>query len=326
MLGYILNALDPATQRDVEKHLRDNPDAQRQLQLLRKAVEPLEADREEIDPPPGLALRALAKVAEYRCHQQLPKAPPVVVAGKVGPPERRRWQRADLLVAAVLLLAVLGIGLPKLLNLRTDSAAQAHIIACQDNLRGFHESLVSYSNMHDGRLPAVEDRPGRNVAGIFVPKLHEAGLLNEDVSVRCPANGQCQHSRWSLRDVDAWSNEEFDRRADHLAGCYAYTLGYRDQEGKLHGVRRQTHQPWSSQVPIMADRPAIVLDNASTTRANSSNHGNGQNVLFLDGHVKFFRHANVGWKGDHIYLNKHNQVKAGVDPLDTVLGASADRP
>src|SRR5271156_3271197 len=101
LVGYLLNALDPAEQRQVEGYLRDHPEAQRHLQLLEHALEPLAADRDEIAPPPGLSVRTLALVAEHQCHE-LPRVPKAT-SRPSDFTHRSWWRRADVLVAASLL-------------------------------------------------------------------------------------------------------------------------------------------------------------------------------------------------------------------------------
>src|SRR5262245_2661566 len=85
LVDYLLETLDPVTRCRVEADLRQNPEAQARLGLLRQALAPLAEDAADPDPPPGLALRALARVAEHCC--ALPTAPPPthgerVVAGR----------------------------------------------------------------------------------------------------------------------------------------------------------------------------------------------------------------------------------------------------
>ena len=60
---------------------------------------------------------------------------------------------------------------------------------------------------------------------------------------------------------------------------------------------------------------------------NSPNHGGvGQNVLYLNGRVRFCTNRTVGVDGDDIYLNKEKQPEAGIDRWDSVLGASGFHP
>ena len=73
LIGYLLNALEPREQREVEDALHNFPETQRRLELLRQALDPLAVDSEASDPPSGLWVRTLARVAEHRC-RELPRA------------------------------------------------------------------------------------------------------------------------------------------------------------------------------------------------------------------------------------------------------------
>src|SRR5436305_13496313 len=94
LVGYLLNALDPETQAEVERHLRDRPEAQQRVTDLRRSLEPLAADADAGEAPPDLWVRTLATVAEFQC-RNLPYAPPPPAA-QTGTAIRSRWRRADL--------------------------------------------------------------------------------------------------------------------------------------------------------------------------------------------------------------------------------------
>jgi hypothetical protein len=252
-------------------------------------------------------------VAEYRC-RPLPRAPqprrPIV--GGPG-----WWRRPDALVAAVLLVVIGGLvfgGLGRLWH-------RQQIIACQNNLRAFHQALVRYSDHHDGSFPRVEKDGPRSVAGVFVPILRDDGMLGSDVSVRCPGNGGVVPTDITVADLErAWvaGPESYRPLARRLAGCYAYSLGYRDGED-VRGLR----QAGNDRLPILADRP----DYGSAAAGNSPNHGGrGQNVLYIGGWVQFCNVRTVGVERDDIYLNHSYQVLAGENRWDTVLGASDSSP
>ena len=90
-------------------------------------------------------------------------------------------RRADVIVAAVLLLAATSLLVTWLAQVQIDQQR----LACQNNLRQFYQSLRSYSEHHDNQFPLVEAHPPRNVAGIFVPILNDAGFLSPTASVAC---------------------------------------------------------------------------------------------------------------------------------------------
>lgn len=312
LVGYLLNALDSQTQREVEEYLRTDPEAQKQLDLLRKSLRPLETDRDRIDPPPGLADRTLVRVRKRtREIIPMPAAPAMPRA-----PVSSWWHRGDVLVAAGLLICVVGLGAPGLYRLRASYLSRAE---CANNMRGMHQTFASYADTHNGNLPQVEEKPRRNLAGIFVPTVNESGVAARQMNVRCPSNGRPSIPSLTLAELDALSAEEFEQHAQRLGGCYAYTLGYRDKQNGLHGYRSDDH----SDIPILADRPAT---DGGGIRGNSPNHNGGQNVLYIGGYVRFVKQPEAGLESDHIYLNRLNRVAAGVDRDDTVLGASMDRP
>ena len=65
----------------------------------------------------------------------------------------------------------------------------------------------------------------------------------------------------------------------------------------------------------------------SDLHANSDNHGRrGQNVLFVGGAVRWCVTRDVGPSCDDIFLNRNNEVAAGLCHEDVVLGAGDASP
>jgi prepilin-type processing-associated H-X9-DG protein len=299
--------------------LRKSPELRSRLDLLERSLAPLAADREQPEPRPGLVLSTLARIAEYQC-RKLPDAPPP--PRSQSQPGLRPWpRRADALVAALLLIVLGGIGSSFVLHLWRDYHGRAE---CRKNLFLIWRGLQSYCDTHEGKFPVVEKDGPRGVAGIFVPTLGDSGMLSPEVSVSCPAQERRPPLRRSVREMEELyeSNPEaFRLEARKLAGGYAYTLGYLDTAG-YHGLRCDSIESGNLKLmPIVADR----LDTLS--QRNSANHGgNGQNVLYLDGHVEWRTNRNAGINGDDIFVNWDNQVLAGKSREDTVLGSGDDSP
>lgn len=296
LVGYVLESLDPESRREVDDYLAQHPEAQAHLELLRKALEPLAADTDPIEPPSGLWVRTLSRIAEHSC-RPLPAAP-MNGFSRSESGGRSRWRRADVLVAAGLLLCV-GLLIPPGLSLVRDRQDR---INCEDNLRRLHGALVDYGENHNGDLPMVRD--GNTVAETLMPLLRKASN-REDGALPCPAN---QRLRGALQ-------------AYGPAGCYSYSLGFRDDNG-LHGLRLGD----DGNLPILGDRPFIRTNVPfGQLRDNSPNHG-GQNILHVDGHVSFSKQLTAGVNGDDIFHNRNGEVAAGLDHADTVLGTNNDQP
>ncbi len=331
LLGYLLHALEPDAERDVENYLRDHPQAQEQLARLRRAIAPLAVDVEEFEPPHDLVVRTIARVAEYRC-RPLPRAPVQPFSRHLAV-TRSFWRRADLAVAAGILFCAAVITFPALhqLRLRHDR------LACENNLRVIGTALREYADRgSDGRFPditraydtltanhavAAPQNTDQLAAGLFIPMLVQAGDLQAEQIVRlnCPGADRPQESPvLDLAKLRRMSAEDFRHQAAELAPTYAYTLGYRDG-GEVRGLTRE-----DGVMPIVADSPRVDR-NGFSLADNSGNHGGrGQNVLFTDGHVEWT--TGRFWNNDDFFINQANRLEAGLNSRDYVLGPSDSRP
>lgn len=320
LVGYLLNALDSDTQQEVEASLRKSSELRSRLKLLERSLAPLDADREMLELRPGLVLSTLARIAEFQC-RKLPDAPPPPKSQSV-PISRPRFRRADALVAALLLIVVGSIGSSYLLRVWREYHGRAE---CRNNLSHIWRGLQIYCDTHEGSFPAVEANGPRGVAGIFVPTLGERGLLGPEISVTCPAQERRPPSRRTVREMEELYDKNpdaFRSEARMLSGGYAYTLGYLDMNGGYHGLRCDSVESGNLKLlPIVADR----LD--TPTQRNSANHGGeGQNVLYLDGHVEWRTSREAGINRDDIFVNWDNQVLAGKAREDSVLGSGDASP
>ena len=308
LLDYLLERLDAPAKRQVELRLQVDEQARRQLELLRQGLAPLAADQ-EIIVPPHLAARTIARVAEYAC-RQLPMAPTPARSESAGRPW---WRRADVLVAASLLALFAGIGIPLLARMRGPAA----IVECRENLRKFHVALRDYEVTF--KQPLSLEKAPHNVAGIVVPMLQEAGMLSTDFSVRCPGHGSFLACSLTMDQIKAMTPEQFAQQAPNLLASYAFTLGYRDDNGVWHPMTHSDDAA-ANTVLVFADSPP-----ANVIAGNSRNHGGrGQNVLFRDGHAQFLSVRT--FDRDDIYLNDANHVAAGKGCRDFVLGCSTAKP
>jgi prepilin-type processing-associated H-X9-DG protein len=311
LICYLVGGLEEEEARQVSAAVEAEPEKQRRLQELRQALEPLAADKDDPEPPRDLTARTIALVAEHCC-RKLPRAP-VPLRQSSGAAVRSWWRRADVLVAASLLLTALGLAAPGLLELRGRAAR----VECQNNLHTFSVALHTYKE-NRGHFPDIKQEAPHDFAGMVIPILTDAGLLSDKISIRCPADGHALASPISLPDARNLTVEEIE--AGKLTSSYAFSLGFTD--GAAYHPPCQCKDQPSNLVALMSDAPPADLG-----PGNSPNHGGGgQNVLFIDGSVRYYTSRTVGFQGDDIFTNKANQVAAGLDCLDIVLGRSTARP
>jgi prepilin-type processing-associated H-X9-DG protein len=335
LIGYIFDLLDPVERAAVAARVQSDPAVAARLAGLRAVAAPLvvvaEVEREEPPAPrPGLAVRAIARAAEYvveneprdpapqgsavdtflrdysdeppeidvlfgtgtRAPAATPAAPPPTDGPDVRPFGRFR---ADALVAACIALVGFGLVLSAVTKVRRD----AQVAACQESLLKLHTGLAGCAaNDPSGRYPQV-GTPDIPTADAFARWLVDNGQLPANYKPGCPA------------------------AADRVA--YTYTLGFRE-DGALVGLTRPPERADAGAndlMPISADLPAA---DAAFGAGPVSPHGGVMNVLFVGGNVRPTRSPLVGPNGDHIYCNKDGLVRAGIGREDAVLGRPGDRP
>lgn len=315
LVGYLLKALDDDTQRQVENSLRQSPELRSSLEVVERALAPLAADRDPPTPRPGLVLSTLARIAEHHC-RKLPDAPPPP-RNQTTTPTRHWLRRPDVLVAAMVMVLLGGIGSSYLVHLWREYDGRSQ---CRNNLYQIWAGLQRYCDVHEGNFPRVQESGARAVAGTFVPSLRDSGMLTKNVSFSCPAKDRRSPSTLTMAELErlyAKDAEAFRQEARKLSGDYAYTLGYYDEAG-LHGLRCDS----GDLLPIVAD----MLESPLTQR-NSFNHGGqGQNVLYLGGNVDWRTTRNAGMDGDDIFVNRDNRVLAGKALEDSVLAPGDASP
>jgi hypothetical protein len=295
LVGYVLGSVEADERKRIDAAVRESPAVRRRLNRLRKVLSPLEAVRDDDGLPPGLAERTVAYVLSHAA--RLPHDGRPSPARRVEVPSDQpvfqpsRWRRADALVAACILVVLSGLAISGFSRMHF----RHEIAVCQNNMRQLHMALTNYSEKHQGSFPQVQDQPPYNLAGAFIPILQDAGAFPAAGIPDCPA-------------------VIVVRNGPQPRVTYAYTLGYRDGQGRLHGLRRDDNPIGNDVIPILSDVPRPV------------NHRGGYNVLFIGGNVRFCTSPNVGVDGDDIFLNQASQVAAGLNRMDSVLAPGHTPP
>lgn len=332
LIGYALKALPPAETAEVERLLAADPCAEKKLARVRGLLEPLAADPAP-EPPPGLAVAAIARLAAHLVDHKLPvedpppppteELPPAVVGSDLHPilgesavtfeelpvvpappvpaaPPRRpfflsRWVELGL-VASIAFLAV-GLATTGIMKARHASQVEA----CKNQMMVLHGGLSGYADAHQDQFPKV-GTPTAPTAGAFINELVAGGQLPASVKAVCPSEAPAD--------------------GDLTRVSYVYTLGYQSH-GQLLGIRRRVEGVSDELTPLLADLPT---PSASPSDGPVSPHGRGQNILYGDGHVRYSLFATVGPDGDDIYRNDEGRVRAGLHRLDASLGRATDVP
>lgn len=136
LLGYALNALEPAEQDAVRAKLKDDTASKVNLERIRKMLSPLEADREPPRPPGNLSSATLEKL-------DLALAQPKIRTSFFS----SRW--VELALAASIGMLGFGVVATAIGKLQADEQRAI----CQNNLRQVSGSLNEYANTHHDKYP-----------------------------------------------------------------------------------------------------------------------------------------------------------------------------
>ena len=156
---------------------------------------------------------------------------------------------------------------------------------CMSNLKQFGLALNMYAQDYNEKFPStvgynrkgsapIALRPGDGLGALEL--LYTHGYLTDPDVCACPTG------RPKVDPNDA-------KKGVAAAGCTPLNTSYG------YDPRHVTTHPAST--AVMADRP----DPKSPT-ANSPNHsGDGQNVLYIDGHVSWYAKTDCGYENNEIY-------------------------
>lgn len=318
LVGYLFQALDDAESRRVETALADperGPGLRRDLEILRRAIRPLDRDRDPLPAPAGLAARTLKFVAAQTAAESsrlLPR-PAAAPVESEWVPARRQWLDRAIIAASALAACLL------LAPLLLDSIADSRALRARRNLQRVSEKLHEYASAHRV-YPMPPDAGPLSRAGLYAPTLvSEHRLVADDGTLIVPDSALARRGDFRVPTVEelraAVGTPRFDELVRTMGGDYGYTLGYRDAGGVLQPYRdqRRAHHP------LMADAP----DDGGEA---SSNHPEGlHHVLYEDGHVEIHR-VDTLHRDDHLYRNHDGESHAGKDPEDAVIGDSHHQP
>ena len=305
LVGYAIDALEPQERAAFEALLARDPGLKRELELVRSSLRILESDREHYDAPSGLAQRTCQFVAQQA---EITIAPPAAPS---------RWRMADLIVVAGIFVAASLLFFPAILQ----SRYAANLAGCQNNLRRISRALESYSGLHKGFFPDLAPQGNQSAAGVYAVKLMDQHFVDEPQWFICPSSPLVREAGFhipTLRELDSASREKLVELERSMGGSYGYNLGYTSEDGKYHPTRDLHRKTFA----IMSNAPV-----GESAHPFSMNHGGqGQNVLFEDGHVDYLKTCNAEGCKDNIFLNDRGKMAAGVHRDDAVIGPSSAHP
>lgn len=328
LIGYLLDSLDDSELARIDEVLATNADARQRLADLRGLMLPFVGTKDEVfEPDNSLVGRTMDLIHVYDRPAQ-ETAPKPVMAGLSAVVDvahrtvRTAWvDSLALMAVGITLLCML---LPSVWYTRDESRR----FACSNNLREIGESLQRFTDTNQRhQFPKIETQGPMSFAGIYVVRLHEAGLLDSTRFLWCPTSPRAtfQVSIPSTAQLIQAPADLHDSWRRFVGGSYAYNLGVLDK-----GVYR-TPCSTDSNVPILGD---LVCEEDIKANLRPIIHGASiTNILYSDGKVRAIKlpslvpsTSKVSDEIDHPYLNRALINAAGLDTNDWCLGPSHRSP
>lgn len=328
LLGYLLGALEPHEMRRIDQWLREDADARRQLEDVRRMLEPLDESSGTIElPPPDLVSRTIANLppmelppAEFASiDDALPST--VSMQPNVDPARSVGWSWMDWAASAAAAAILLALVLPAI----AEGRFEARKNACQDQLRQLGTALTQFvSRNESNRLPAVAGSGPEAFAGVYAVRLRDAGLLDDPTLRWCPSldapaatlGPAATATLVSVNQLHRSTVDQLRQIQHHAGGHYAYTLGVIERE-HLASPRFESRSSFA----VMSDAP-MSFDAAVPLTGSVGHSGIGINVLFEDGRVQFLPIESLNEIPDHPLMNHRRQTEAGVNIDDASLAPS----
>jgi len=326
LFAYLMDDLPPERRAAVDERLAADPAWRRELKRLQDCLAEASDPCKCLEEPPQDLVQRTCFLVEHagQCDCDPTEGGRGAAASNVAAftatascagAASKSWTLADATVGAGILLIVGALVAPALYETRATSRR----IACENNLRVLGGALYDYQLQNGQRLPAI--MPGQ-AAGEYTLALVESGLITRDAlrdALLCPESQLAQEVSAGRVVVYLPTREELRAARDEMltqirksmGGSYAYQIGYRDQ----NSVYRQRVFTSDQRSPLLSDAPIV-----SVGGVRSKNHGgDGQNVLYESGGVRFRRNCVMTPTRDHLFLNALNQQAAGLGEDDFVL-------
>ncbi|MFP4105863.1 MAG: hypothetical protein ACLFVU_07185 [Phycisphaerae bacterium] len=279
---------------DLQARLQGDPRLRKQKQDLQHTFSALELLPEE-HPPEDLMTRTVSRAGqEKHLEQLLARQEARHGAG------RSTFSLKEVIAAAAVIILLASLFVPSMFKAGYVADRQQ----CASNAGRIGNALLAYASEHGGYLPQAGYGPGN-----WLTKADDHVVSNSEALYKL-VDVSHQYASPDIFQCPATGNRSFVATAGMADFPAGDTISY-SYHHSMHEAPLNREDPElvaaADQMAILADRTPVFESGRflqSRVRANSSsNHDHrGQNVLYLDGSVRWAEQPFVGVDNDNIFL------------------------
>jgi len=320
LFDYCLGLTPEEATAEAEQLIASNEQAAEIHSKLKIALSPLNSLESE-SCPDDLAegtiwrLNNLARSSQLRLEQLLASEQARSITDK-----RRSWKNLGEMVATAAVIVFVAGAIIASLNLARQKSRQQ---VCLMQLRRIGQGINSYSDDHNGRLPAVTTAMGapwwkvgyqgkENHSNTRHIWLLVKGKYVEPVNFVCPGRSQAK-----VLQLDPSQVQNYNDFPSRKYVTYSFRIRCKKSEEGSPGGKKvliADLNPLFERLPDDYSEPFKLEPNIDLLILNSTNHNHrGQNVLFDDGSVEFLKARSIGVAEDDIFTLQDTDVYQGVE-------------
>ena len=308
IFDYSLGLTSPEESTEAEALISANEEAARIRAKLRSSLAPLDSLEPQSCPDELVEqtisrLKDSADSSEFRLRQLIAEQ-----AQPAGARVRfwRNW--GELVAVAAVIIFLTGILVPPL-NFARQKSWQDQ---CGRQLGNIFQGISQYSLDNDGQLPAIIGRPDTpwcrvgyqgsedysNTRSLW--RLVKGGYVKNPANFVCPAKSQGRALQFDTSKVQSYNDFPARRYVTYSPRIICtksqkgLVLGQEPLMADLNPIFENLPQEWSCEIKVRLNNKLLTI--------NSANHrGQGQNILFWDGSVRFIKIRRIGITEDDIF-------------------------
>ncbi len=320
LFDYCLGLTSEEVTAEAEQLIASNKQAAEIHSKLKNALSPLKTLESDLCPD-DLAegtiwrLKNVARSSQLRLEQLLADEQTRSITDK-----RRFWKNiGEIVAAAAVIVFVAGVVIAPLNLARQKSWQQA----CLMQLKQIGQGVNSYSDDHEGHLPAVATATGApwwkvgyqgkenqsNTRHVF---LLVKGGYNKPADFICPGKSQRLTAQLDPSQVQNSNDFPSQKYVTYSFRIRCNKAGEANPQGRK--VLAADSNPLFESLPDDYSKPLKLEPNIDSLILNSTNHNNrGQNVLYCDGSTEFVKSRQIGTSADDIYTLQDTDTYKGVE-------------